>query len=281
MSTIQLFDYGLLFPKEKRLKISSTGRGVTGCVRGSIDSFSYASRLRLRMALLRYRLPSGVRVGITLTLPWVVSDWPKVMVDFREVLHRFRVYWLRRFPDCGSIYRVELQKRGAPHLHMVSWHRLPLPPDLVDIYFSLWFDSMLHDLRGGSYSDFARRGVVVDTLPNVIASIRYLCDHASKRKQAQLGYRGKQWGIYGKSNLVQFCGLPLDFTEREFVLLKRFLRRVTRFRVDSDCVFGSRLSRLRSLNRVVYVSDNAIKKFCDFLSSGVDYTHKLCYTFDR
>ena len=198
MGNARIYDCGVLFDKELRRGVVSSV-GATGVKRGCIDSFSSAARLRLRIALLRYCLEGGFRVGVTLTLPWSVSDWSLVMSDFRAVMHRFRVYWLRRFPDSAAIFRVELQKRGAPHLHMVSWH-LRRDEDLASAYFNLWYDSLLRDLRGGSYSDFARHGVKVDLLPNVIASIRYLCDHASKGKQAQLGYKGKQWGILGKSN---------------------------------------------------------------------------------
>lgn len=265
MVKVSMFDCGLVFDKPHLPVVKSGPNGVTGSPRGCIDGFSYGSRLRLRLALIRYSLPFGTRVGVTLTLPWKVNDWSLVMSDFKEVLHRFRVYWLRRFPDCASVYRVELQKRGAPHLHLVSWHKLPLPADLTDCYFRLWFDSLRHDLRGGSFSDFARRGVVVDLVPNVIGAIRYLCDHSSKRKQAQLGYKGKQWGILGKSNLVTSAGYGLEFSERDIVLLKRFLRRLSRFRVKAGCVFGSRLSRLRGLNRVVYVSDATVKRFCQSL----------------
>lgn len=259
MPSLSLYDCGVVISETRPSRIQ--GKIGGGVPRGRIDGFSTASRLRLRLALLRLRLDGGDRVGITLTLPWAVDDWSLVMDDFREVMHRFRVYWLRRFPDCGGVYRVELQKRGAPHVHLVAWHKIPFPADLTDRYFRLWFDSLLGDLRGGSFSDFARHGVRVDSCPNVIASIRYLCDHGSKRKQAQLGYKGKQWGILGRSNLREYGGFPFELNDRELVLLRRFLRRLSRFRVKADCVFGRKLSRLRKLNRVVYCSDNTILRF--------------------
>ena len=262
MRKVLIYENGVEVVKEIG-RVSSSG-SVTGCPRGCIDSFSYSARLRLRLALLRYFLPGGFRVGVTLTLPWSVSDWSAVMGDFRSVMHRFRVYWLRRFKDCGAIFRVELQRRGAPHLHMVAWHRKGTL-NLSEQYFALWYDSLLRDLRGGSYSDFARYGVKVDTLPNVIASIRYLCDHASKSKQAQLGYRGKQWGILGKASLRVSTGEPFSLSDRQFVLLGRWLRRLTRFRVTSDCVFGSRLSKPRRTTRVVYISDYSVHRLLSVL----------------
>ena len=232
MEKISLYGFGVVFDKDSSRGVLRAG-GSTGEKRGCIDSFSSAARLRLRLALLRYFVPSCYRVAVTLTLPWHVPCWSAVMSDFREVIHRFRTYWVRRFPDRSSIFRVELQKRGAPHLHMVSWH-CSSDGDLSSSYFILWYDSLLRDLRGGSYSDFARYGVKVDLLPNVIASIRYLCDHSSKSKQAQLGYKGKQWGILGKRNFLSSFGYTVYLGERRLIVLRRWLRRLTRFRVKAS-----------------------------------------------
>lgn len=260
--------YGIGCSLEEGRFSSSLGNGggsATGEKRGEIRGFSFASRLRLRQALLSCSLDGGTRVGVTLTLPWVVRDWSCVMDDFRQVMHRFRVYFFRRFPSSGAIFRVELQRRGAPHVHMVSFHRLPLPDDLSSRYFALWLDSLRGDLRGGSLSAFARRGVVVDTDLNFIGVVRYLCDHASKRKQAQLGYKGKQWGILGKANLRFSSGFPFEISDREFVLLSRFLRRLGRFRVRVPCVFGSKLVGGRRATKICYCSDETVMRFLRFL----------------
>lgn len=267
MEKVSVLPYGVVLSMNKGRVVSS---GVVGGgeKRGVISRFSSAARLRLRLALLRLFLLFGRRVGVTLTLPWHCEDWSSVMGDFRDVMHRFRVGFLRRFKGEACIYRVELQRRGAPHVHMVSWHHLPLPPDLVDRYFLLWFDSLKRDLRGGSYSDFAVRGVKVDMHINTVGAIRYLCDHESKSKQAQLGYPGKQWGIIGRSFLVEDAGIPVDISDSHLVLLKRFLRKVSRFRVKAPCVFGSRLSRLRRLSKVVYVSSDTINRFLEEINHG-------------
>lgn len=255
MREIRLFGVGVNLGK-KPVKVAFKGGGK----RGKIGSFSSASRLRLRSALLSLRLPGGVRVGVTLTLPWRLDDWSSAMGAFRDVMHRFRVAWLRRFPDCGCVYRVELQVRGAPHVHLVAWHFPGTLDDLPGVYFTLWLNA-LQGLRGGSMSSFARHGVSLDKEMNLIASIRYLCDHGSKRKQAQLGYKGKQWGILGLANLSRWQGFPLEVSDHEFLLLSRFLRRLSRFRVRADCVFGCKLSRLKHINRIVYCSDDIIIRF--------------------
>lgn len=266
---IRLFEFGILRPKGSQGVRNENCGSVTGEKRKTIKKFSYDSRLRMRLALLTGDVKGCRRIGVTLTLPWPVVD-SSVMDDFKDVMHRFRVAWLRAFPSSACVFRVELQQRGAPHVHMISWHSFPFSPYLSDTYFLLWFRAV-RDLRGASYSDFARFGVRVDNVPNIGAAMRYLCDHATKKKQAQLGYKGKQWGILGRANFSFSLGISLPLGERETVLLLRQLRRLSRFRVveksDSPwhrfpCPFGSKKVGGKRLNRVVYFSRDNVFRIC-------------------
>ena len=267
---VRLYEFGLLREKCGKSLGKSSG-SATGEKRGRISCFSFDSRLRMRMALLSLEVPNSRRVGVTLTLPWPRID-SSVMDDFKAVMHRFRVAWLRAFPSSAAVFRVELQARGAPHAHMVAWQFFPFSSDLRDRYFLLWFKAV-RDLRGASFSDFARFGVVVDDVPNIGAAIRYLCDHATKKKQAQLGYKGKQWGILGKANMVSSVGISLPITEYQSVLLLRQIRRLSRFTVfespaatwhASPCPFGCKKVAGKRLNRVVYFKRDLVFRICRF-----------------
>lgn len=266
---VRLFEFGILRDKGSQGVRNEKG-GATGEKRKEIRRFSYDARLRMRLVLLTGFVKGDFRrVGVTLTLPWSVID-SSVMDDFKVVMHRFRVAWLRAFPRSASVFRVELQRRGAPHVHMISWHSFPFSPALRDTYFLLWFRAV-RDLRGASFSDFARRGVVLDDVPDVGAAMRYLCDHATKKKQAQLGYKGKQWGILGKANLSFDRGISIPLSDRAQVLLLRQLRRLNRFTVreksDSPwhrlpCPFGSKKVGGKRLNRVVYFGRDLVFRLC-------------------
>lgn len=268
---VKLYQEGVDLSRPKGRILSACKNGATGQKRGSICGFSFSARLRLRLALLTSFIPGFQRFAITLTLPWVVDDWSVCMADFRRVLHCFRVYWVRAFPGCSAIFRVELQRRGAPHLHMIAFH--PSGVGLPDKYFLLWFNALGRNLRGGSFSDFARFGVKVDLSPNGIAAVRYLCDHTSKKKQAQLGYQGKQWGILGRANLARITPDNLDLSDSETVRLLRLLRKITRFHLSRSarfpdglpCPFGSKLVGGRSSSRVAYVSPGTILRFVEYL----------------
>lgn len=55
--------------------------------------------------------------------------------------------------------------------------------------------------------------------------VHYLCDHASKSKQAQLGWRGKQWGFINKPALVFQEAAPFDLSNHLAARLCRILER--------------------------------------------------------
>lgn len=223
--------------------------------RGKVSSFSPAARRRLREALLVYDLAvDSYRFGLTLTLPWKCDSWGDPELDsFRECFNRFGIAFRRARPRWAAIFRVELQQRGAPHIHAIVYAPVEefrgiytnvLYSRLHDFFWGLWWDALKHDLKGGSLDGFYRYGIRADYIRTEAAIYRYLADHATKSKQAQLGYRGKQWGILNRKALVRRP--PLGFAALEGDVLFRFnraLRKICRYRVKADCVFGSRLSK--------------------------------------
>lgn len=251
---IKTFPIGFIIKRPRcraRVSLPVGGR------RSSISCFSPSSRRRMREYLVSHEIPRYVRVGITLTLPWSVPDWSLVMDDFRTVMHRFRTYWRRRFPDSSAVYRVELQKRGAPHVHLVSYHKPEDIPLFHDDYFSLWFKSLgsLHDY---SYDDFALHGVLVEPVADVTAMFHYLSDHATKKKQAQLGYKGKQWGVLGKENLSLVEHSIISVPDDVEYSIVRTLRKLNRYKVHAQCPFGYRYVKVRRLRSVSFFSSDVL-----------------------
>lgn len=219
--------------------------------RSKILTFSKSSRRRMRDFMLRYLVPDMVRCGVTLTLPWQTQNYDSSLInskvdylsEFEKVVHRFRVSWLRRFPNCGCVYRVELQKRKVPHLHLISYHSSSDIPYLKDDYLRLWLFSVRH-LYGGKLLFFSLYGVHLDTQLSSVRALQYLSDHSSKSKQAQLGYKGKQWGVWGLDNFKLAKGQIFKFSSvYQFNFFKRHIHKFRRFTIlDSSCVFGSKKS---------------------------------------
>lgn len=99
----------------KRDKISFSRKG--GGIRGKIKRFSKGSRLRLISkinSIEKKILPHF----LTLTYP---NDYPHDMKKVKRQVDTFFKRMARRWPGFGAIWRLEAQKRGAPHFHCLIW----------------------------------------------------------------------------------------------------------------------------------------------------------------
>lgn len=204
--------------------------------RSVISSFSSHARLRLRESLAKYTLPGCVQYGLALSLPW--RDLPDdTCAIYKRLFHLFGVKFRRSFPSSAAIFRHELQVRRAPHTHMVLYlGALDSQQNdvlLRDRICDLWLSALdVVGYYGGSRAHAYAHAVDLIRLQGCEAMFRYICDHTSKSKQAQLGYEGKQWGILNRSLLVganvPLFRFPDEHGKVEFV---RTITKLGRFNV--------------------------------------------------
>ena len=274
------------------VKVKGLPRGgqLDGVKRGKIEGFSLGASRRLREALATLTMPFAKVYGVTLTVPWHADDFEPLMDEWRTVFNRFGVAFRRQFPHSAAIFRNEVQRRGAPHIHAVCYFasedvnaarvalaggkrgparsRGPtpqgprhegwdeLPPNesgtpiegeqtntqstsrqlVAGLVRSLWVKAVGSNLHGGKLEHFIAHGVDIDCLDALNARylFRYLCDHASKHKRDQLGYKGKQWGIIGRQNLTTEETEPLLPFEspRHEVIFRRMIGKLTRYTIN-------------------------------------------------
>jgi hypothetical protein len=90
-----------------------------GRTRGKVTEFSYKSRQRLmrKIAMIDER-GAGLPVFLTLTYP---EEWPAGWEDWKKHVHHFNVYMVRKYPGVWGLWKMEFQKRGAPHFHFMLW----------------------------------------------------------------------------------------------------------------------------------------------------------------
>ena len=252
--SVKIYPFGIHIDSPfKGFRLSKNcGGGGESHKRGEIDCFSKASRRRMREAMLTYYIEGADLVGATFTVPWKGSNFKPLMDEFRECWNRFGVSFRRHYPHSALIYRVELQERGAPHIHALAWIAnedtagvggTPVVPPTPAVSLALasfglkdiWLHSVVN-LHRGSYRAFERYGVRVEPIKDAGAMFRYLADHASKHKQAQLGYKGKQWGIVGQRNLIKRkpLVLPPFVSPRHEHCFLRLLKKVMRYRLTLE-----------------------------------------------
>lgn len=239
------------------------GKHLDGVKRGKIRGWSAGSVRRLRETLLSRHVPDSQVVGVTFTLPWK-KDVPHIDEVFRAIMERFRVAFSRAYPKSAAIYRIELQKRGMPHLHCIMSFAPGESYDKGKLLL-LWWKNGFQDLRDGSMDGFIKYGVKCEIMgSNVVRLVQYLCDHASKRKQAQLGWKGRQWGVIGSKNL---CNRPTKMlppfpTARAEGYFWRLIHRLTRYRVKGDCSFGFKYTNPRRVYGVTFGVSPDVARMC-------------------
>jgi len=235
--------------------------GVCGARRGVIRRFSRASAARLRRLLATTCGPDGWQcIGATLTVPGPVIT----AEEFRRVWDAFRMR-LSRLQCVALIWRIELQERGQPHLHCVCWfeHCRKLnrvlyegwldclgllgpaegPCHVKDEGYSIDSEYGRCDMKPG-WAKVEHRGNWPGAFEHAInvkgldenddfSWWRYLAAHASKSKQAQLGWQGRQWGVMGGQNIRKAAAEICELSDKALNKVIRCLRRVTGCRYAS------------------------------------------------
>ena len=266
--------------------------------RGDIQGFSENSRSRLRVLLSTAKWKGGKhrRLGFTLTLPWAANpeEWRKVWATFAKRMSM-------KYPNVGLMWRIELttgkaDKSGGVrrcHVHVIVW----LPVDClisrsdskmatvkdaalwgylnIGAFAKAWIDSWMPYSRRYSLDEKQVKyaisvgegkgfGVSYRQLDkSKDGCIHYLCDHASKHKEEQLGWKGRQWGVINRHCFA----FPSDddgesISGRVWSVAKRQLRRYSRkLRLtgskraqpygDNKCFFGKSLEMAQEVIRAV------------------------------
>lgn len=118
---------------------------------GEIREWSRMSRSRMSRLVgsldySEWTQADGALAMVTLTLP---GDWLTVAPDgktFKRLLKKFEMRWRRAVGVWRCLWKLEFQRRGAPH-----WHALMRVPALVgDQTFEEWLSATWADVVGAS-----------------------------------------------------------------------------------------------------------------------------------
>lgn len=186
--------------------------------RGVVREFSRASRRRLFQKFAR--LTPSRATFITLTYP---DNYPEVRdakANLRAFLERIR----RAYPESSGIWRLEFQKRGAPHFHIIFYNLKYIPfavlrdawKEIVGVSpdETLFINVRLIQSRKQVYSYVSKYVAKVSTLFNKDA----------------YSHAGRWWGIFNGPQLPfanrKYIQFRLKPDNREFYDVKRMLRRV-------------------------------------------------------
>lgn len=246
-------------------KLLGVGGHGPGGKRGKIKSWTFASRRRFREFMLTNRPVDGHGVyDVTLTIPGDVVEVP----EMKAIWQRWKMAVVRGEMSC--IWRLEVQQRGQPHWHCLMGCPESVPLKMGKMVFQErcvpWIVSTW--LRCLGLERSCRIGAMAHSVHIKSGDegnarwLRYMADHASKGKQAQMadGF-GKHWGVIGRAFLIPARPiLEMELPRRTWSILLRLLRRRGRRSIPADCVFGYRLAwkaRRGNWGRSVWFGDEA------------------------
>ncbi len=209
----------------------SGGAPVGGGLRGSISAFSPQSRRRLMRtwAALPWHELRGVAF-ITLTYPGSAVHVPTDGQVAKAHLKAFRKRWERRFGTCRGTWKLEFQRRGAPHFHL--WVETPEHVNLSALRLEVarwWWEIVgseeLSAFFAGTSVERARKHPAM-----------YAAAYATKKSKEyqhfvpnEFANLGRWWGCWSMKADVQ----DHEISEEEAVRLRRVVRKLRVARIRS------------------------------------------------
>lgn len=106
---------------------SERDRRPGGGTRAEIEGFSRASRRRMMLLLASLRMDE-LPLFVTLTYPGTFSEDP---LSWKANLEAFRTWLVSHHPQASAVWKLEPQKRMAPHFHLLIWGVDFLPAEVL------------------------------------------------------------------------------------------------------------------------------------------------------
>jgi hypothetical protein len=191
--------------------------------RGKVREFTRRSRTRLQQTLCAVPIAHVGRglLFVTLTYPraWPGS-WPVWKRQLDTLLKRLR----RKFPAFGAVWKLEPQRRGAPHFHLL----------VVGVPFiaKAWLSRSWYEVVKSGDARHLAAGTQVQLARSHRGVVSYAAKYTAKRQDLPPDWQegvGRFWGVSARPNLgIVWRWAPL--TEGQYWAACRIMRRVIRSR---------------------------------------------------
>jgi len=231
--------------KDKKTESSSK---VTA-KRSAVTKFSFKARRRLLLSFSKInRTNLKMPKMLTLTYPATYSnnfqDWKKHLDEFCA----FNFHKL--LPNTFSIWKLEPQKRGAPHFHLLIFSDCSKTLEMVYQYKEKW-KKLWYEIVGSQDPNHLKVGTWVgfnknrkkrktefknwDMVSGYVSKYLGKTNEGFKDENGEpIKYTGRYWGIYNRNFYKQF----IDY-EREMLTGDEF-KKIKKRIVDETCLDMSR-----------------------------------------
>lgn len=212
-SYLKLYDTGI---EKIGYQVVMSKRTPSGKPRGEITGLSLKAASRLRRYLMQFGRPDCQIYKVSLTLPGAhdAALWETMATRLRNCAVRAGVSY---------VWRIELQERKVPHLHLVAW--VPNGSKGYRIFTEKWIEYLPSERQ--KMKGVSRHCVEVQKMKEgSVEWYAYIVAHACKKKKAQLGWIGKQWGVVGRKFMQKKKGELIPFNSKQQIYFDRTLRKM-------------------------------------------------------
>lgn len=191
--------------------------------RGKTKTFSNIARRNMMYTLAMIRRDS-LPCFVTLTYPKEYSSDASV---WKKDLDKFCKRLTYKFRGVSAIWKLEPQRRGAPHYHLLVWGATLI--DLLGFVPYAWNEIA----AGGNVEHLRWHLGRIDNIPCVQQvdtqkqMYQYVLKYISKSAAEGWKYVGKWWGIVAKTNLPFGSEVVFEITEEVANEFIRYMRRFT------------------------------------------------------
>ena len=194
-------------------------------VRGAVKGFSRGSRRRMTKRIMRvpfasFTSPKGADVVTGL---FACLTYPKEYTRDHKVYQRHLDVFIRRlkrnWPYLGSISKLEFQKRGAPHFHLVVLFKSPV----ILPNFRAWLSQAWYEVVDSGDEKHLEAGTEAHGLyipgdgGGAARLMQYLCKYITKESEADFE-TGRVWGWRGEIPTMSYGVVTMNRYEYEAFL---------------------------------------------------------------
>ena len=217
--------------------------------RKAITHFSSKSRRAQLVTVARIRRDAPLPLFVHLTYPAV---WPQEPEIWKDHWNAFSMAVKSRFPERADMWKLEPQKRWAPHFHALIWNveRIPwqwiavnwariihnqwLPNDypvadgrLGAKLFADWVDDLCVDEL---VKDSLKAGTRIEAVDSAEGVMFYCAKYLGKECPVsdEWEHVGRYWGVGGRKFMPWSAVEEIAVSRRTAVCMKRLVRRYLR-----------------------------------------------------
>lgn len=209
----------IVYPQGSLLKVSKGRKNPYAgqkrdWTRDIIRGFTVASRRRLMRSLAKVNKSERPQF-VTLTYP---SEWPENPEEWKEQLRKFLQRMKYRFPKFAAFWKMEFQKRGAPHFHMLVWG---LPKAGMKEFIAWhWFRVV-----GSGDEKHLKAGTQIQRIRSWKGVMAYASKYLGKSQENIDLPVGRFWGIFNRAGVPWSDEVIYFVTQSQIIMAMRYMRR--------------------------------------------------------